>query len=89
MVIYIIEGLRWFDKVNGNTYHTVNIIDAEINESIYKSPVTYGYDDQYKHTALDWLIKKGLIFEKDRFNHELMRKMFYFNVVDVRCKKEL
>ncbi|GAI30233.1 unnamed protein product, partial [marine sediment metagenome] len=27
-VKYIIEGRRWFDRINGNTYHSVTIVDA-------------------------------------------------------------
>lgn len=85
---YIIQGLRWFDKINGNTYHTV-IITNKDNKQIWKSPITYGYNDQYRQTAIDHLIKEGLFKEKDRFNHELIRKIFYFTVTDVNRKKDL
>ena len=89
MIKYIIEGYRWFDKINGNTYHTVYITDTKNNTLIYESPVTYGYDDQYRHTAIDQLIKLKLFKEADRFNHSLIRKILYFNVSDVNRKKDL
>lgn len=89
MIKYIVEGNRWFDKINGNTYHKIYITDANTNKQIYESEMTYGYDDQYRHTAMDWLIKQGLWKEEDRFNHELVRNTFYFNVNDVNRKKDL
>lgn len=31
MIKFIVDGTRWFDKVNGNTYHKVTITDATTN----------------------------------------------------------
>lgn len=89
MIKYIVEGKKWFDKINGNTYHTVFIVDAKTNKLIYESPITYGYDDAYRQTAFDFLIKGGLLKESDRFNHKLIKDIIYFNVVDVPRKKDL
>jgi len=89
MIKYIIEGNRWFDKINGNTYHKVYITDATNNKQIYASPVTYGYDDQYRHTAIDYLVKEGVLKEDDRFNHVLLREILYCSVGDVIRKKDL
>lgn len=49
-------GRRWFDRVNGNTYHTAEV---EVN-GIYvgKSRMTYGYDEQYLETAKEILLQK-------------------------------
>jgi hypothetical protein len=49
-------GRRWFDRVNGNTYHTAEV---EVN-GIYvgKSRMTYGYGDQYLETAKEILLEK-------------------------------
>ena len=89
-VKFIIEGYRWFDKVNGNTYHTVYITDTRTNKLIFNSNyMVYGYNDQYRHTALDELIKMGKFKEEDRFNHDYIRKYIYFNVTDVSRKKDL
>lgn len=87
---YVIIGKRWFDRVNGNTYHTVNIINTASNESIYTSNcMVYGYGDQWKHTAYDSLILLKLATEKDRFNHDLNSKRFIYICSDVTRKKDL
>ena len=38
---------RWFDDINGNTYHSVQF---KINNDIYHSGLTYGYERQYETT---------------------------------------
>jgi hypothetical protein len=54
---------RWFDKVNGNTYHSVRITRCKDSITI-AVPFQYGYGDMYRQTALDameaagWLPKK-------------------------------
>lgn len=53
-----IIGLRWFDKINGNTYHSVQVI-INNKDSFYEG-FTYGYDRAYEQTAKDLLIKKIL-----------------------------
>ena len=45
---------KYFDKINGNTYHSVQF---EINNKIYHSGKTYGYERQYEQTLKDVLIK--------------------------------
>lgn len=46
-------GRRWFDRRYGNTYHTSTVL---VNGALmYRSPVTYGYDNQYIQTAYDYL----------------------------------
>ena len=86
---YIVEGFKWFDKINGNTYHSVNIINAETKDLIYQSGLTYGYGEQWRHTAIDGLIKMGLFAEKDRHNHDLIRDIFYFTCQENCLKRDL
>jgi hypothetical protein len=86
---FVVIARKWFDKVNGNTYHSVVVVDANTNKRIVEVPFRYGYGDQWKHTAYDELIKKGYVKEKDRFNHELNRKRFIYTVTDVQRKKDL
>lgn len=58
-----IIGRRWFDRVNGNTYNTAEIlVDGEF---VHKTPMEYGYGDHYRTVAEDWLIENGFI-SKDR-----------------------
>jgi hypothetical protein len=42
---------RWFDKVNGNTYHSVRI-GRHRDASVLVCPFTYGYGEHYRQTAL-------------------------------------
>jgi hypothetical protein len=87
---YLIEGYRWFDKINGNTYHTIRITDLDTGETIYKSPtIQYGYDDHYRQTAYEELKKMGKVKEEDRSNHDLNRKRFIYRVTDVTRQKDL
>jgi hypothetical protein len=54
-------GRLWFDKINGNTYHSVRLNVAGVGVYI---PRQYGYGDQWKQSATDWLWDNGII-EKD------------------------
>ena len=45
---------KYFDKANGNTYHSVQF---DFNDKIYHSGKTYGYERQYEQTLKDVLIK--------------------------------
>ena len=46
---------RWFDKVNGNTYHSVQF---ESNGKYYHSGRTYGYERQYEETFKDLFMEE-------------------------------
>jgi hypothetical protein len=86
---YIIIGKRWFDKVNGNTYHSTTVIDVDTNEQVAYSGVVYGYGDSWKQTGYDELKKLGLVKEEDRFNHELNHKRFIYVDAGYHNKRDL
>ena len=51
----LIIGRRWFDRVNGNTYHTAEV---QVNgDFVGKSRMTYGYDEQYLETGKEILLE--------------------------------
>lgn len=51
-----IEGRRWFDRINGNTYHSCEVF---VNgESVGISPMDYGYDSAYIQSGYDLLVEK-------------------------------
>lgn len=51
----VVIGRRWFERVNGNTYHSVNVsVNGEWLDGI---DFTYGYDSMYEQNALE-LLKK-------------------------------
>jgi len=54
------NAARWFDKVNGNTYHSVRII-RHSDGAILCCQFQYGYGDQYRYTALDAMARAGWI----------------------------
>jgi hypothetical protein len=48
-----VSGRRWFERTNGNTYHSVSVtVDGE---HIGTVPFAYGYGDQYMQTATEIL----------------------------------
>ena len=67
--IYI-QARKWFDRVNGNTYHTVKIVVFNHGEETeLKTPVlVYGYDDAYQQTACKMLSDAGYKLHKSLVN---------------------
>jgi hypothetical protein len=56
-MVLTILGRRWFDRTGGNTYHTtVAYADGEL---VGKSPMTYGYGDQWLVTGAEILADAG------------------------------
>ena len=55
---FVVTAKRWFDKVNGNTYHSVRCVRNKDNALIV-GPMQYGYDDHYRQTALELMYKAG------------------------------
>ena len=47
---YAITVVKWYDKVNGNTYHNVKVRDLHATQDL-TSGLTYGYGSQYLVTA--------------------------------------
>src|SRR5437660_7538804 len=45
-----VNARRWFDKINGNTYHSVSVVMPD--GTIRTSGQTYGYGQQYEATAI-------------------------------------
>lgn len=59
-----ILGRRWFARTYGNTYHTAEI---HVNGAcVHKTPMEYGYGDQYLYAAMDWLEAAGY-FKVERY----------------------
>lgn len=51
----VIVGRRWFERVNGNTYHSCTV--TVNGEEVGHEPFTYGYGSQWEYTGLE-LLKK-------------------------------
>lgn len=62
---YICNAVKWFDKVNGNTYHSVRITRVKDNKTIVNQhDYVYGYDGQYQQTALETMLENGWLPKK-------------------------
>jgi hypothetical protein len=60
----IVVGRRWFERTNGNTYHSAEIY---VNgHMVHKIGFTYGYGYQFEWSAWDWLKTNGYIKCEDR-----------------------
>ena len=49
---FVVQAGKWFDKVNGNTYHACRITRTR-DGAVLCCPFQYGYGDQYQYTALE------------------------------------
>lgn len=49
---FVAMAWRWFDRINGNTYHSVRITRCRDGATI-ACPWAYGYGDTYRQTALE------------------------------------
>ncbi len=69
---------KYFDKVNGNTYHSVQF---EINEKIYHSGKAYGYERQYEQTFIK------MIEENQKEHEERFIKAKYIVIENCKAKE--
>lgn len=62
---FSIIAKRWFDRIYGNTYHSVDVVKITGEGKCYKEeiigrePFAYGYGDGYLQTAHELLVKAG------------------------------
>lgn len=62
---FICNAVRWFDKVNGNTYHSVRVTRIK-DGKVIADQFQYGYGNQFEHTALKLMAKEKWIPAKYR-----------------------
>ena len=80
---YITTTKEWFDKVNGNSYFSVQIVSTEDQNFLIKIPFQSGYGEQSFYTAREILKEKKLIPTDYRFPSELPIK----NIMIDKCLK--
>ena len=83
-------GRLWFDKLNGNTYFSVKMTVAGVGVYI---PREYGYGDQWKQSATEWLWDNGILEKGYHENgnpkyHESYARVNWGNAID-SLKREL
>ena len=81
---YITTAKQWFDKINGNSYFSVQIESTEDKNFLIKIPFQYGYGEQSFYTAREILKEKKLIPSDYTFPSELPIK----NIMIDRCLKK-
>ena len=88
---------RWFERTNGNTYHSCTaLVDGE---SVGVVNFTYGYGSHYLQTGTKILEKAGFLKDSETYengSHESLWRYcdrknitFYETVSDVSRKKDL
>lgn len=71
-LLYTVYAARWTDKTAGNTYHSCRIIRHSDSQTLC-APMQYGYDEHYRQTALELMLKSGWLpekYEKNTFMFE-------------------
>lgn len=66
------NAVRWFDKINGNTYHSVRVTRNKDNNVLVHT-LTYGYEEHYKQTALEIMLDNNWIpakYQKELYMYE-------------------
>ena len=74
----VIIGMKWFDRPNGNTYHVARIYIND-RETVFNSPIEYGYGSAYMTTAAETAIKNG--YSRDDMNRNDLREWLSHNAI--------
>lgn len=70
--LYTVEASRYFDRINGNTYHAVRIT-RHSDGAMLKAGPAYGYGDCYRQTALETMAAADWIpeaYKADPYRYE-------------------
>lgn len=67
---FVCNAVKWFDRVNGNTYHSVRITRVSDSAVLNSCDICYGYGEAYRQTALDLMNEAGWLPEKYNGKHE-------------------
>ena len=73
---FVCHAVRWFDRKNGNTYHSVKITRCK-DEAVLYGPMQYGYDSHYRQTALELMAEKKWLPPKYRKIHKWHEPSIY------------
>jgi len=68
----IVQGRKWFDKVNGNTYFSCRVqVPTESGFKSFNIPFQYGYGEQWQFESVIVLRKLGFFKDDNRQRWEL------------------
>jgi len=65
------QAVKWFDKLNGNTYHSVRITRNK-DGAVVVGAFAYGYGDQYRYTALEKMAGAGWLPSKYSYKNNTL-----------------
>jgi len=92
-----IIGRRWFERVNGNTYHSVSILVD--GKHVHRIEYDYGYGRMYAQNAQKWLDKNGYLPGIEHYPNGGSESLWRYcekngialfdTVTDVKRKKDL
>lgn len=86
----VIIAKRWFERVNGNTYHSCKVyVNGDLVGHV---PYTYGYGNHWDQTALDILHKAGFYASEECYATNGARvagDKCIVELSDVKRKKDL
>lgn len=85
-----VQAKEWFDKVNGNSYFSMDITvncGRENEQSIYV-PMQYGYGEHYKYVAFDVMRKQLKLFRAVDGNTSPFRVYEKYNIKANHSKQE-
>jgi hypothetical protein len=85
-----VNAKEWFDKVNGNSYFSANVVInyGMKNQESYSIPMQYGYGDHYRHVAFDVLRKEAKVFKAMDGNAGYWNAYEKYNIIARHNKKE-
>lgn len=66
---FVCNTVKWFDKLNGNSYHSVRVTRCKDGQTIVGG-FTYGFGDYYRQTAIEQMIKNKWLpskYNKDNY----------------------
>ena len=74
MAAFHISGRRWFDRVNGNTYHSARVYaDGELVVTV---PFQYGYGDHWLQSSMEAMVKAGVLLGLRYGPHDTLRPLW-------------
>ncbi len=66
---FTVEAAKWFDRVNGNTYHACRITRTR-DAAVLCCPLEYGGDSMCRQTALEAMARAKWLPPKYRGSHQ-------------------
>ena len=90
MIKYVLHAKEWRDKINGNSYHAVQILNTQNNLKI-ATPMTYGYGEQFLQTSADAMVKQGwlpIAYQRKLVSYSGLSGNHIHHILEKNCKKK-